>query len=149
MVVLLLGVLFVTLTPLTAYGQESEPAGVAPAAPAAVEPGGPDAPGNGAAGPEQQQPGFSFTSMLPLYVGLFLLWYLIVIRPQSNQRNRRAELLAAIKKNDKVVTTGGIVGTVSSVHEATGEISIKSNDTSLRLQREAIREVVEPPKDES
>lgn len=81
--------------------------------------------------------------MIPLYLGLFLLWYLIVLRPQSSQKARRAELLSALKKNDKVITIGGVVGTVASVHESTGEVTIKSNDTSIRITREAVRDVVE------
>lgn len=86
--------------------------------------------------------------MIMLWGGLFVLWYMMVIRPSSTQRKRREQLLGGLKKNDKVITTGGIVGTVSNVHESTGEVTIRSGDTPLRVLRESIREVVEETKEE-
>ena len=85
----------------------------------------------------------SISSLIPLWIGLFLLWYLMVLRPQSSQKAQRAQLLDNLKKNDKVVTTGGIVGTVANVHENNGEVTIRSGDTPIRVLRDAIREVID------
>lgn len=118
------------------------PAAAVPAEPAALEGDGIEGNGPAEAG-GKPEPGVSFRSMLPLYLGLFLLWYLIVLRPSSSQKAKRKDLLSNLKKNDKVITTGGIVGTVANVHENTGEVTIRSGDTPIRVLRESIREVID------
>lgn len=133
----------------------SDTAAAVAESPDAAAPADTAAPGNAADGDanngeQQAQPrGMSPFAMIMLWGGLFLIWYLMVIRPSSNQRAKRDDLLKNLKKNDKVVTTGGIVGTVSNVHETTGEVTIRSGDTPLRILREAVREVIEDSNKES
>ena len=52
--------------------------------------------------------------MLVIFIGIF---YFLVIRPQNKGRNEHALLLAALKKGDRVVTDGGIVGVVWQVDD--------------------------------
>lgn len=56
------------------------------------------------------QPGI-FMSMLPLILILFI-FYIMVIRPQNKRMSEHRAMLQALAKGDKVVTAGGIVGTV-------------------------------------
>jgi preprotein translocase subunit YajC len=61
-------------------------------------------------GPPQGSP----LVMLVIFIGIF---YFLVIRPQNKTRNEHALLLAALKKGDRVVTDGGIVGVVWQVDD--------------------------------
>ncbi len=55
-----------------------------------------------------------FMSMLPLLLILFI-FYIMVIRPQNKRMTEHRAMLQALTKGDKVVTAGGIVGTVSKM----------------------------------
>jgi preprotein translocase subunit YajC len=59
-------------------------------------------------------PGANIVNMIWL-IGIPILLYLIVLRPSQTQEKKRRELLNALKKNDRVVTAGGMIGTVVSV----------------------------------
>jgi preprotein translocase subunit YajC len=64
---------------------------------------------------QAQQEGWG-SIMLPLQIfGVVAIVYVILLRPQRQEDKKRREAIAALKKNDKVVTTGGIYGTVTSV----------------------------------
>lgn len=61
-------------------------------------------------------------------------------RSDAKEKTRRDAMLAGLKKNDPVVTIGGILGTVVSVSEDKTEVTIKVDDnTRLKLQSSAIR----------
>lgn len=80
---------------------------------------------------------------LLLFVPMGLIFYFLLIRPQSKEKKRRAQMISQIKKNDRVVTIGGIVGTVATVKE--DEITLKvdeSNNTKITFSRSAIQRVV-------
>ena len=53
-------------------------------------------------------------SILP-FVLIFVIMYMLIIRPQRQQMKRRGEMLAAIRRGDSVVTGGGLVGKVTKV----------------------------------
>jgi preprotein translocase subunit YajC len=53
-------------------------------------------------------------SIMP-FILIFVIMYFLIIRPQRNQMKKRAELLAAIRRGDTVVTGGGLVGKVTKV----------------------------------
>lgn len=53
-------------------------------------------------------------SILP-FVLIFVIMYLLIIRPQRAQLKKRTEMLAAIRRGDTVVTGGGLVGKVTKV----------------------------------
>lgn len=55
-----------------------------------------------------------FISILP-FVLIFVVMYLLIIRPQRQQLKKRGEMLAAIRRGDTVVTGGGLVGKVTKV----------------------------------
>src|SRR5438270_12972758 len=56
--------------------------------------------------------GGSLTSFIILFGPLFLIWYFLVIRPQQSQRRKTQDLLASLKTGDRVVTSGGVYGTI-------------------------------------
>jgi len=90
-----------------------------------------------------QPPPSMWSSFLMLFAPMLLVWYFLILRPQSAQKKERASMLSAIKKNDRVCTIGGVLGTVVNVKD--DEITLKvdeSNNTKITFQRSAISRVV-------
>lgn len=86
-----------------------------------------------------------FQMMFPLFM-IVALWYFLIMRPQSRDRKRREELLKQIKKNDPVVTIGGILGTVANISADGNEVTLKVDDnTRIRVRRRSIESVVKEP----
>jgi preprotein translocase subunit YajC len=85
-------------------------------------------------------------SIWPLLVPfalIFLMYQLMIARPQRKQQAKRDSMLKELKKNDPVVTIGGILGTVVNLSEDGSEVTVKVDDNArLRFRRDAIREVV-------
>jgi preprotein translocase subunit YajC len=82
--------------------------------------------------------------MFPLIV-IFVLFYFMLIRPERRRRATLNQMLDNLKKNDRVVTAGGIVGTVVNVQKGSEEVTIKvdeSTNTKLRVVRSSIARVV-------
>lgn len=59
-----------------------------------------------------EPPSAQITSFLLILGPLVLIWYFLVIRPQSTQRRKTQEMLASLKTGDQVITTGGLLGTI-------------------------------------
>lgn len=57
-----------------------------------------------------------WVSMLPI-VGMFAIFWFLILRPQMRQQKERTNKLAAIKKGDQVLTGGGLIGKVVKVDE--------------------------------
>jgi preprotein translocase subunit YajC len=80
------------------------------------------------------------------FVIIILMYQLVVARPQRREQAKRDELLKSLKKNDPVVTIGGIIGSVVSVSEDGSEVTVKVDDnTRIKFRRDAIRDVVRKP----
>ena len=89
-----------------------------------------------------QQPSFIEAFMMPMVL-IGVLWYFLLFRPQKRDQGRREELLNAIKKNDRVQTIGGIIGTVASVSDDKKEVTVRVDDnTKIRFVRSAIQTVL-------
>jgi preprotein translocase subunit YajC len=61
--------------------------------------------------------------MLPLVL-IFVIFYVLMIRPQQTAMKKHKEKLAAVKKGDSVVTGGGLVGKVTKVEDDQVEVEI-------------------------
>ena len=90
--------------------------------------------------------------LLLLFLGLGFLFYFMLIRPQQRERAKRDELLKGIKKNDRVLTIGGIYGIVTNIDTEADEVTIRvdeSNNTKIRMTLSSIaRPVREDASDE-
>jgi preprotein translocase subunit YajC len=86
----------------------------------------------------------------PGFLGLMLAFgvfiYFVMIRPQQKERQRHRSMLDALKRNDRVQTIGGIIGTVVEVrdHEVVLKVDENSN-VKMRFIRGAIKEVLREP----
>lgn len=75
----------------------------------------------------------TINSLLP-FVMLFGIFYFLIIRPQQKQQKAHAQMIASLKKGDKIVTTGGLHAEVVKSEE--DFIKIKLNDeTIVKLDR--------------
>jgi len=82
--------------------------------------------------------GMSFFLMLAL---MFLVMWLFMIRPQRKQQKQLEEMRNSLKKGDKVVTAGGIYGTVADVSERTVLVKV-DGDVKLRIDKSSIQKDV-------
>lgn len=81
------------------------------------------------------------TSMLPMFLILMVLYYFMIAQPQRRDQEARQDMLKNLKKNDRVLTTGGIYGIVTNVQADANEVTIRvdeKTDTKLRLTLAAI-----------
>jgi preprotein translocase subunit YajC len=85
--------------------------------------------------------GGGIMSVLPLMIGMFAIMYFLIIRPQQKQRREREDLLRAIKKGDRVVTTGGLYGTVVGLSEHTVTLKV-ADQVKLDFERGSIGRIV-------
>lgn len=73
---------------------------------------------------------------------IILIFYFLMIRPQKKRDKEARDMLAAMKKGDKVVTIGGIRGTVAVVKESTVIIKVDDN-TRIEFSKNAISQVLD------
>lgn len=76
------------------------------------------------------------STLAPLAV-IFAIFYFLMIRPQQKQQKKHREMLAAIKKGDKVITRGGLMGTVYGIAENVVTLEIAEN-VKAKFSRDAI-----------
>ena len=55
---------------------------------------------------------------------LVMMFYILLIRPQQKRIKEHAEMLQGLKKGDKVVTAGGLVGTISKIKDGEDEVQV-------------------------
>ena len=95
---------------------------------------------------DQPQPpgGFIGSPMFPFFlIGLMLLFWVVVVLPMSRRQKREQEqMLTNLKRGTKVLTSGGIVGTIVSAKDGEDEIVIRSEDTRLRIKRNVVIQVI-------
>jgi preprotein translocase subunit YajC len=84
-------------------------------------------------------------SILPTLItfGLvFLIFYFLIIRPQNKKQKQQKEMLQSLEKGDRVVTIGGIRGTIQSLKEEVVTLKVGGNST-LEFTRNSISSVLE------
>ena len=79
-------------------------------------------------------------TFLPL-IGLFVVFYFLMIRPQMKRQKEHRTMLAALSKGDEVVTNGGIAGRVEEVGESFLTVEIAPN-VKVRVQKGAVSQVL-------
>jgi len=84
----------------------------------------------------QGGPGAIFTSFLPLIL-IFVIFYFLLIRPQSKKAKEHKQMLDNIKRGDKIITTGGIYGVIEAIEGEALTIKIAEN-VKIKVSRSAI-----------
>ena len=75
-------------------------------------------------------------SLVPFLL-IFVIFYFLLIRPQQQRQKEQKEMLSALKKGDKIVTSSGIWGTITNLGKETATVQIADN-TKIIIQRENI-----------
>ena len=92
--------------------------------------------------------GGGFSPHFFIMMGLvFLVFYLLLIRPQRTRQKKHQEMVENLKPGDKVVTSGGIHGTVMGVQKDRLELKIASN-VKVDISKTSIAVIVTPQKKE-
>ena len=85
--------------------------------------------------------GGSMVTTLITFGVIILIFYFLIIRPQKKRDKEAKDMIAAIKKGDKIVTIGGIRGTVAVVKDSTVIIKVDDN-TRIEFNKNAISAVL-------
>lgn len=94
---------------------------------------------------DAQQPN-PMSSFLPLIV-IFVIFYFFLIRPQQRKAKEHQRMLNEIKKDDRVITAGGIYGVVSLIKGEIVEVKIADN-VKVQVAKSSISAVI-PPENEN
>ena len=76
-----------------------------------------------------------------LPIGLIVLFYFFLIRPQSKRHKQHKEMVAALQKGEEVVTSGGLLGKITNVGENFITLEI-SRDVSIHVQKNSVAAVM-------
>jgi preprotein translocase subunit YajC len=91
--------------------------------------------------PANGSPGSSLAILIFQFGAIILIFYFLLIRPQSKARQKHAEVLAGLKKGDDITTAGGIVGRVKDIKD--DRVTIESGTSTLIVERGRIIRVGE------
>ena len=75
-----------------------------------------------------------------MWVAIFAIFYFLLIRPQKKAQEEHKKMVSALKKNDEVVTNGGIHGTIVGVKDTSVVLRVDDN-VKIEVQRGAIATV--------
>ena len=89
--------------------------------------------------PAEGPPGW--TQFMPIIL-MVIAFYFILFLPSRRERQQRATLLSALKKNDEVETAGGVFGTVQSIKDGADEVVLKIDEGRMRVRKSAIVRVI-------
>ncbi|HEY2155031.1 MAG TPA: preprotein translocase subunit YajC, partial [Isosphaeraceae bacterium] len=129
--------------PAAATAPAAAPAAAHAAAPAAAPTGGPAA--AAPAKPAAEAPQNPFGSLI-VFVPVIVLFYLMILRPQQQQEKKRKEMINQVDRNTRVMTTGGMYGTIVSVDKDANTVLIRlGNDPGVKVEfaRSAIAQVID------
>ncbi len=87
----------------------------------------------------QGHPGAGITALFQIlfFVGIFAIFYFLIIRPQKKERERHRKLIESLKKGDRVITSAGIWGTISEIGDKTVTLKVDGT-TKITFSKEAV-----------
>ncbi len=82
-----------------------------------------------------------FAQIVPILL-MFVIFYFLLIRPQQQRAKKHQEMVAAVRRGDNVVLTGGILGKVNRVRDGDPEVDVEiAQGTIIKVLRSAIADV--------
>jgi len=85
--------------------------------------------------------GGGLVSTLIMFGAIFLIFYFMIIRPQQKRAKEREKMLSNVQKGDKVVTSGGLHGTVAGLDDKTVLLDV-GEKVKMKFERSAIATIV-------
>ncbi len=77
--------------------------------------------------------GGGIISLILFYVAIFLIFYFILIWPQRREKKRKEQLISSLKKGDRIITIGGIIGEIKKVGD--DFFVIESENSTFRIDK--------------
>jgi len=94
--------------------------------------------------PPGDQPAPWWSNPIVMFGFIGLIFYFMIMRTQQKRAKERQKLLESIKKGDKVITSGGMYGTVAGLDEKTVLVQIADN-VKVKLDRSSIATIISEP----
>lgn len=91
------------------------------------------------AAPAAQEP--NIMSQLIFFIGIFVIFYFLLIRPQQKRAKEHRNLVSALSKGDEVVTNGGLAGKVTEVGDEYVNLELADN-VEVKLQKQSVVNVL-------
>jgi preprotein translocase subunit YajC len=91
--------------------------------------------------PQGGNPEGSLISTLIMFTLIIAIFYFMILRPQQKRQKERQKMLDAVKKGDKVVTSGGMHGTIAGIDEKTVLLQVADN-VKMKFDRSAVAAVI-------
>ena len=104
-----------------------------------------DAFAQAAGGAKPADPRLALLLQILQFVPIFVIIYLLLIRPQQQRQKKLEDLVKRLKKGDRVLTTGGIIGTVVGVDDTRAVLRI-SDEVKVEFAKSAVVQVLEESK---
>lgn len=102
----------------------------------------------GASGGSGQSKG-SGMGMLVLFAGLFFIWWFLYLGPQMKRQKQKQQMMDALKKGDRVVTRGGLIGTVLGIREKEKIVVLRfSENVKIEVLRSAVEGILKDEPEE-
>lgn len=89
----------------------------------------------------QPDPRGQMLQTVGMLVLMVVMFYFVLIRPQSKKAKDHAQMLKSVHRGDKIVTTGGVVATVVTVNDKT--LTVRSADSKFEITKSALAEITE------
>ena len=80
-------------------------------------------------------------STLIMFALIIAIFYFLILRPQQKRQKERQKLLEALKKGDKVVTAGGMYGTIAGIDDKTVLIQV-SDGVKMKFERSSVTSIL-------
>ena len=90
-----------------------------------------------------QATGSAFLGIVPLIV-IFAIFYLMLIMPQQKRQKKWQEMLGGLKNGDRVVTTGGIRGTIIGLRDDAVQLRVPPDNLRIEVARTAVVSLANP-----
>jgi len=81
-----------------------------------------------------------FLSLLPLVL-IFVVFYFLLIRPQSKRQKEHRDMVAALQRGDEVATAGGLVGKLAEISDSFVQVEL-ANNVLVTVQRHTVSAVL-------
>jgi len=104
-----------------------------------------DAFAQAAGGAKPADPRLALLLQILQFVPIFVIIYLLLIRPQQQRQKKLEDLVKKLKKGDRVLTTGGIIGTVVGVDDTRAVLRI-ADEVKVEFAKSAVVQVLEESK---
>ncbi len=85
--------------------------------------------------------GGNLMSTVIMFGAIFVIFYFMIIRPQQKRAKEREKMLSNMQKGDKIVTSGGLHGTIAGIDEKTVLLQVSDN-IKLKFERSAVATII-------